>query len=182
MLGRGEEKKWRRLFPFLLLHNVTTQVTRGFVFWSVRTLGIVWQLGLRIQGLTNDSVALAFLKGLAANTLTAYQGCLCRCVAWLQYLAVSHGRIVIEVILLIVFHANPTLPSLDVMSSQFQPYARWPVHGSDCLLTALLVWLFGGERGCKQKTSPPTLASNDSENLLLSVLKTADLLISVAFF
>lgn len=150
------------------------EVAWSFVFWSVCALGIVWGLDLRIQGLTNERIALAFLKGLAAYSLTICQGCLCVCVVWLQYLVVLHGRIGIKIMLLIVSHAKPTLASLDMMSIQFQPYARWPLQGSDYLLTGLLVWLFGGERGCKQRTSPPTLASSESEDFVLLVLKTAD--------
>lgn len=75
ILGWEEEKKWRRLIHFLL-HSVVSSTTRGLhgaLYFEVyvSTLGIVWQLYLGIQGLTNGRVSLAFLKRLTAYTLTA---------------------------------------------------------------------------------------------------------------
>lgn len=42
---------------------------------------------------------------------------------------------------LIVFHAKAGLAALEMMSSQFQPYVRWTLCGSDCLLFWFLVSL-----------------------------------------
>lgn len=66
--------------------------------------------------------------------ISCLQNCLCGGGARLQYSGVLPGRIVIKTILLIVFHAKPGWAALEMMSSQFWPYVRWTLRGSDCLL------------------------------------------------
>lgn len=94
-----------------------------------------------LLGLLKSDSSLVFLKGIAAYTLAAYYYFPCGCVAWLQYSGVLPGRTVIKTTLLTVFHAKPGLAALEMMSSQFQPNVRWALHGSDSLLSWLLVSL-----------------------------------------
>lgn len=157
------------------------QVICGFVFGSACALGILWQLDFKNRSSFWWEGLLSLFKRDSSMHISCLQmlflGGVCgmitilRCPSWQN----SNKNNTFDCLSCKARNGcsgddGQSVPNLCKMSTPW----KW-------LLAVLIVGQFGGDRGYKPGTSH-TLASNESENLLLWVLKASRLLISAACF